>query len=1121
MSGKYPGNFVTLGAPAGYSVAFDGTGDYLEATSNVAFAVGSVFTLEAWVYPTTTMASGAIFISGAATNNWQFGHYTANQFGIASFGVGWRLTSSVALTLNAWNHCVFVRTGTGANQSSLFLNGVRVANGTVSDTFTTNQAAQIGATFSGYISNARVVKGVAVYDPTATTINVPTQLFNVSTSTSLLTCNSPATIDQSRNAFAITTNGNAAPSTFTPFTAYTPAPTGFNPALGAAAPGVWTLSQADSFQNNRQWPVYDPSFKQTTLMLHGNLPPSTPAWIKDASINNFDITVTGDTNATSRTPFDKTIYPTSGSGYFNGSTDYLTTPQISVGSGPFTFECWFYYTGTFASIAAFCGPGIVNNGSLSLYINNSTELAIQRYGFTPALYTVPAIQVNTWNHVAFVRDSLTNMTVFLNGTRSSTGATTSTASFAFFRTIGYVNSTVLRYFAGYLSNLRCTFSAVYDPTQTTITVPTAPLTPVAGTQLLTLQSAQPTNNSSFVDSSSNIFAITRVGNATQGTFTPFSQTGWSNYFSSGTATGTSANTAFAFGTGAFTAEGWFYNTGTTATTGVIVGANNYGVASNFVVFLNGSTNTLSYYGPTGIQANASGIPKNTWVNFAAVRSGTTVTVYVNGIASATVTDANSIPSTITLTVGGSANNNADGQFIGYISNIRLTKGGALYTSNYTPSTIPLTTTVSSGTVSLLTCQSNRFVDNSTANSGSGFALSNTGAPSVQAFSPFPPFTAYTALNVGGSGYFDGSSYLTVDGGSSLAFSTGDFSLEAFVYPTSSGTLRKIYDGRPSATAGNYPVLDIDTGNTARFLVDTTVLNTGTTVIQTNAWTHILVSRVSGNLSLFINGVQDGSTVSNSTNFANGTARPAIAVRASTLSNDPFIGYISSIRVLIGSGFTSVTVPTAPPTPVTNTSLLLNYTNAAIIDNTAKNALETVGTAQISTVQSKYGGSSMFFNGTTDYLTYPVRGADFGSGDFTIELWFYKLSTGGQRLVSARANNDGLTLGVNSSNFLTTFYGDATAVGVIAGTTTIAINTWYHVALVRNNGTATLYLNGVVEGTPTSWAAKTFTSTAYRIGTSLDSRNEYFNGYIDDLRTTTGVARYTTTFTPPTSQLQDQ
>ena len=420
---------------------------------------------------------------------------------------------------------------------------------------------------------------------------------------------------------------------------------------------------------------------------------------------------------------------------------------------------------------------------------------------------------------------------------------------------------------------------------------------------------------------------------------------------------------------------------------------------------------------------------------------------------------------------------------------------------------------SDASTTLLTCISNRFVN--VANGNALTVLSTaTVEPSVQAFSPFAPTTAYSTSNVGGSGYFDGTGdYLTVAGSSLLAFGNGEFSLEAFVYPTSSGTNMKIYDARPNTTAGNYPVLQITLSNTVEFLVDSTLLLTGTTAIQKNAWTHVLVSRVSGNLRLFVNGVQDGSTVSNSTNFANGTARPAIGSRGSTLANDLYFGYISSIRVLIGSGFTSVTVPTAPPSP-TGSTLCLNFTNAGIYDAAAKNDLETVNGAQVavSPLPVKFGNSSIYFDGTSDWLDFPIRGTDFGTGNFTIDLWFYKLSTGGQRIISARSNNNGLTLGVNGSNFLTAFYGDTTVSGTIAGTTTIAINTWYYVALVRSNGTTTLYLNGSVEGTPTSWAAKSFVSTAYRIGSSLDTRNEYFYGYMDEVRFT----KYARTITTPTA-----
>jgi len=94
---------------------------------------------------------------------------------------------------------------------------------------------------------------------------------------------------------------------------------------------------------------------------------------------------------------------------------------------------------------------------------------------------------------------------------------------------------------------------------------------------------------------------------------------------------------------------------------------------------------------------------------------------------------------------------------------------------------------------------------------------------------------------------------------------------------------------------------------------------------------------------------------------------------------------------------------------------------------------------------------------------------------------------------------------------------STADRITSAASAIAINTWYHIALVRYVNTTTMYINGVVAGTP--WADTTaYVSAAIvLIGASYSGGatiSNYFNGYIDDLRVTKSVARYTSAFTPP-------
>lgn len=191
------------------------------------------------------------------------------------------------------------------------------------------------------------------------------------------------------------------------------------------------------------------------------------------------------------------------------------------------------------------------------------------------------------------------------------------------------------------------------------------------------------------------------------------------------------------------------------------------------------------------------------------------------------------------------------------------------------------------------------------------------------------------------------------------------------------------------------------------------------------------------------------------------------------------------------------------------------------DNSNNNSTVTfVGTSQISTAQSKFGGSSMLFDGNSDYLT--VTNSSFSSlntsgSTFTIEFWVYFSSiTGDQSPVNNYSGSSGgLLINKNSSHVITVnLSGDGAD---ITGTTTVSAGQWYHVALSGSSGSYKLFLNGTQEGSTYTGSLGGGSST-YQIGAFYWSSTFYYgvNGYLDDIRFTAGLARYTSGFTPPTT-----
>ena len=286
----------------------------------------------------------------------------------------------------------------------------------------------------------------------------------------------------------------------------------------------------------------------------------------------------------------------------------------------------------------------------------------------------------------------------------------------------------------------------------------------------------------------------------------------------------------------------------------------------------------------------------------------------------------------------------------------------------------------------------------------------------------------------------------------------------------------------------------------------------TVSIPINAWTHIACVFTGSTCLIFQNGVQTASGgPSTWPSFAASVLR--IGCRPDAIN--VFTGYISGVRIVNGTAVYTAgfTPPTAPVTAITNTSLLLNFTNAGIYNATSKNDLETVGNAQISTTQSKWGGSSMSFDGTGDYLLSPDQPIQrIGTGNFTIEGWVYRNSTGTYGLIGKGTSTTGWLVSLNSSNQVVFTYGSST----ITSSGTVSATTWTHIAVVRE-GTSTnqtkIYINGTNDGTGTVSTDFNQTNSMY-VGADRTAGSAA-NAYMQDVRVT-NYARYTANFTAPTA-----
>jgi hypothetical protein len=201
-----------------------------------------------------------------------------------------------------------------------------------------------------------------------------------------------------------------------------------------------------------------------------------------------------------------------------------------------------------------------------------------------------------------------------------------------------------------------------------------------------------------------------------------------------------------------------------------------------------------------------------------------------------------------------------------------------------------------------------------------------------------------------------------------------------------------------------------------------------------------------------------------------------------------------------------------------------FTDSSSLNNT----LTRTGTGiTISTAQKKFGNASINFPGSgTNYLTVTTNPTSFqfGTNDFTLEMWVYVAvsfpGTDDMYLYSSRNGGSSpecpeLVIDQSTKHFQFRSSGSA----LVTGTTTPLANTWYHVAFCRKGSSNLLFVNGAQEG-PTVTDSRSYTTQVAGQPVTLgintfNFTSALFNGYLDEVRVTKGLARYTSNFTPPT------
>lgn len=836
-------------------------------------------------------------------------------------------------------------------------------------------------------------------------------------------------------------------------------------------------------------------------------------------------------------------------------TPYSTTTNpttYSTEGKDFTLEAWIkisnYPAASYGAIAGTWRWSTGHRGGYFFHISSTGQLMFQING-TTSLTTTSVIPLNEWTHVAINRTG-TTYTLYINGFASAT-LTSAQTSGAIDATgtngtwdkagdlhVGYVPSDgAMAYgFPGYIDDVRLTigvgrYPANFNPLP--VAHPDkfgiADVDPYADAVKLLVHFDGDNNGTTFTDVKGH--TITRVGNPVlTNTTSKFGTT--SLYCPTGTDYAqVAASSDFVF-PGDFTIECWVWGQNPT-NYGEIIG-NYTGNFSDHWAIEVGGNGIISWYSSGGTSTNQlvsnTAWNINQWNHVAAVRSGTTCTLYLNGAAVASKTVSGTLGSASTTTyIGGRTNNPGTSSL--RIDEVRITNNFARYTAAFKPRSFAFAdSTLNGGALDVYAKQVKLLLQMEGTNGGSTFTdeaghvfTAQGGATTSNTRAKF----GSTALTLDGS-----TGYITTPNNADLTVGNGDFTIEMWVWQVANntgyaGTYQTIFGQYQLGTGSNASIwLGTNSGNLlGAVIIGGSQLNCTGPLLTLGQWNHIAFVRKDSLFTLYVNGISSGTATSTG---AVDVSTRVVAIGADSIGQGIWNGTIDAFRLTRGVAryISNFTPPTAAPlsiaTPYNDyaarygtdplaarTVLQLGFDTFDPIDSTTNISLTQNRSVSPSMSNFVQGGAGNFSG--VNYVTGSSPGVAFGTGDFTIEAWVNIPSysfTGNIGLIffTGTSGNGNIALYINASGKLV-----ASTFSTIIATSTPSVptNRWVHVAVTRRNSVVLLFINGEQVGGNNA----TYNMTEQNIWVGGNA-SYGFIGLIDNLRVS-NVCRYTERFVPST------